>query len=88
MTHPSMRFRCWGQAVVLGVTFAVVLTATATITAVAKPSSSPAASSERRTYTAEESKKLGAEARRLAEAQQHVWDRKMKAVSTSICTGC
>jgi len=65
-----------------------MLTATASIPAEAKPSSSPAAPLERRTYTAEESKKLSDEVRRLAEAQQHIWDRKMKAVSTSICTGC
>jgi len=43
---------------------------------------------ERRTYTAEESRKLGDEAQRLAEARQRVWDLKMRAVSGSICTGC
>ncbi len=47
-----------------------------------------APSTERRTYTADESRKLGDEARRLAEARQSVWDRKMKAISRSVCTGC
>jgi hypothetical protein len=42
----------------------------------------------RRVYTEEESNKLGAEARRKAEARQEGWDRKMKAVSGSICRGC
>jgi hypothetical protein len=88
MTRPSTKLRRSRQAAVAALAFATVLTATAAITAEAKPSSSPAAPLEGRTYTAEESKKLGDEARRLAEAQQRVWDRKMKAVSTSICTGC
>src|SRR3954454_22193607 len=88
MTRPSTKLRRSRQAAVAALAFATVLTATAAITAEAKPSSSPTATLERRTYTAEESKKLGDEARRLAEAQQHIWDRKMKAVSTSICTGC
>jgi len=88
MTHLSTKRRRSRQAAVTALAFAAVLTAIASIPAEAKPSSSPATSLERRTYTAEESKKLGDEARRLAEAQQHIWDRKMKAVSTSICTGC
>src|SRR3954452_16662794 len=88
MAHPSTKLRRSRQAAVAALAFATVLTATASITAEAKPSSSPAAPLERRTYTAEESKTLGDEAGRLAEAQQRVWDRKMKAVSTSICTGC
>jgi hypothetical protein len=88
MTRPSAKLRRSRQAAVAALAFAIVLTATAAITAEAKPSSSPAAPLERRTYTAEESKTLGDEARRRAEAQQRVWDRKMKAVSTSICTGC
>ena len=87
MAHRSPNLRCSGQAVVAGLAFAV-LTAILSIPAEAKPSSSSTAPLEHRTYTAEESKTLGDEARRLAEAQQHVWDRKMKAVSTSICTGC
>jgi len=86
MTHPSMKLRCSGQAVVAS--FAVVLLAIAPITAEAKPSSSPETPLERRTYSAEESKRLGDEAQHLAEVQQHIWDRKMKAVSSSICTGC
>ena len=88
MIRPSTKLRRSRQAAVAALAFATVLTATAPITAEAKPSSSPTASLERRTYTAEESKTLGDEARRRAEAQQRVWDRKMKAVSTSICTGC
>jgi hypothetical protein len=86
MTHPSMKLRCSGQAVVAS--FAAVLLALAPITAEAKPSSSPKTPLERRTYTAEGSKRLGDEAHHLAEVQQHIWDRKMKAVSSSICTGC
>jgi hypothetical protein len=42
----------------------------------------------KRVYTEAESNKLGAEARRQAEARQEGWDRKMKAVSGSICAGC
>ena len=88
MTHRLTKTRCSRHAVAAGLAFAAVLTAIAPITAEAKPSSSHTTLLERRTYTAEESKKLGDEARRLAEVQQHIWDRKMKAVSASICTGC
>ena len=86
--HPSMKLRCSGQAVVASFAFAAVLLAIAPITTEAKPSSSPKTPLERRTYSAEESKRLGDEAQHLAEVQQHIWDRKMKAVSSSICTGC
>ena len=87
MTHPSLKLKLWGQAAVAGLTFAVLLTAIASMTVEAKPSSSRTVPLERRTFTAEESERLGEEARRLAEVQQHSWDRKMKAVSSSICTG-
>ena len=88
MTHPSAKLRRSRQAAVAALAFATVLMAIAPIRAEAKPSFSPAAPLERRTYTAEESKTLGDDARRRAEIQQHIWDRKMKAVSTGICTGC
>jgi hypothetical protein len=42
----------------------------------------------KQTYTHEESTKIGAEVQRLAEERQRGWDRKMKAVSGSICSGC
>lgn len=40
------------------------------------------------TYSYEESARMGAEVQRRAEVRQRGWDRKMKAVSGSICTGC
>ena len=88
MAHRSPKLRCSEQAVVAGLAFAAVLTAIISVPAEAKPSSSSTAPLEHQTYTAEESKRLGDEAQRRAEVQQHIWDRKMKAVSTSICTGC
>src|SRR5215213_6203864 len=72
MAHPSTKLRRSRQAAVAALAFAAVLMAIAPIPAEAKPSSSPAAPLERRTYTAEESKTLGDEARRLAEAQLHI----------------
>jgi hypothetical protein len=54
----------------------------------AKPSPSARVEQERRVYSTEESQKLGDEARRIATARQKAWDRKMKAVSGSICDGC
>jgi len=84
MSDPSTKRRCSG----VGTLATVAMLATiASIAAEAKPSSARA-SITRRTYTAEESKKLGDEAKRLGEAQQRIWDRKMKAVSASICRGC
>jgi hypothetical protein len=88
MAHRSPKLRCSEQAVVAGLAFAAVLTAILSVPAEAKPSSSSTAPLEHRTYTAEESKRLGDEARRRAEVQQDIWDRKMKAVGSSICTGC
>src|SRR3954471_24259506 len=67
MTRPSTTLRRSRQAAVAALAFAAMLTAIASIPAEAKPSSSPAAPLERRTYTAEESKKLGDDARRRAE---------------------
>ena len=54
----------------------------------AVPSPAPHAPTETRTYTAAESKVLGDNARRLAEERQATWDRKMRAATGSICTGC
>ena len=39
-------------------------------------------------YSAEESAALGRAARAKAEAQERVWDRKMKTIARGICTGC
>ena len=44
--------------------------------------------SSSKTYTAEESAAMGRAARTKAEAQERVWDRKMKVISRGICTGC
>lgn len=41
-----------------------------------------------RTYTPEESKKLGDDARRRAQERERVWDRNMKNLGASICKGC
>jgi hypothetical protein len=41
-----------------------------------------------RTYTAEESAAMGRTARAKAEAQERIWDRKMKVITRGICTGC
>ncbi len=39
-------------------------------------------------YTAEESATMARAARAKAEAQERVWDRKMKIITRGICTGC
>lgn len=55
----------------------------------AEPSSSPRVEQGRRpSLSTEEAQKLGDDARRVATARQKAWDRKMKAVSGSICDGC
>jgi hypothetical protein len=46
------------------------------------------ASAPKQVHSEEESNRIGAEARRQAEARQRGWDAKMKAVSGSICRGC
>jgi hypothetical protein len=38
--------------------------------------------------TAEESAAMGRAARVKAEAQERIWDRKMKIITRGICTGC
>jgi hypothetical protein len=86
-THPPTKVGRPGQGLA-ALAFAATLTFMASMTAEAKPPSTPAGAAERRTYTTEESKKLGDEAQDLAEARQRIWDRKMKAVSGSICRGC
>lgn len=73
-----------GRAIAVGLSLLLVLPGVG----VQAKSRAPEAVTERRPYTAEESKRLGDEAQRLAEARQVIWDRKMKAVSGSICTGC
>jgi hypothetical protein len=39
-------------------------------------------------YTAEESAAMAKAARSKAEAQERIWDRKMKVLTRGICTGC
>jgi hypothetical protein len=41
-----------------------------------------------KTYTAEESATLARAARAKANAQERIWDRKMKIITRGICTGC
>jgi hypothetical protein len=41
-----------------------------------------------KSYTAEESAAMGRAARAKAEAQERVWDRKLKIIARGICTGC
>ena len=41
-----------------------------------------------KSYTAEESAAMGRAARTKTEAQERVWDRKMKIITRGICTGC
>ncbi len=41
-----------------------------------------------KTYTADESAALGRAARSKAEAQERIWDLKMKTITRGICTGC
>ena len=86
-THPPMKVGRSGQGLA-ALAFAATLTLMASMVAEAKPPSAPAGAAERRTYTMEESKKLGDEAQDLAEARQRSWDRKMRAVGASICKGC
>ena len=47
-----------------------------------------AAASVSKTYTADESAALGRAARSKAEAQERIWDLKMKTITRGICTGC
>ena len=58
------------------------------VAAQAKSLPSRQAGTERHQYTAEESKRLGDEAQRAAEAKQAIWDQRLRAISGSICTGC
>ena len=41
-----------------------------------------------KSYTAGESAAMGRAARTKAEAQERIWDRKMKTITEGICTGC
>jgi hypothetical protein len=41
-----------------------------------------------KSHTAEESAAMGRAARAKAEAQERIWDRKMKIITRGICTGC
>ena len=88
MTHVSTKpGRLW-QVIAATLALAAMLPSIASTPAEAKPPSSPPAISESRVYTSEESRKLGDAAQRAAEAKQRSWDLKMKAVGSSICTGC
>lgn len=44
--------------------------------------------SSSRSYTVEESATMARAARAKAEAQERIWDRKMKILTRGICTGC
>ena len=44
--------------------------------------------SESKSYNAEESAALGRAARAKGEAQERIWDHKMKTIARGICTGC
>ncbi len=54
----------------------------------AKPAPPRGDPAKRAVISAEETKRLGDAERRRAEAQEPLWDRKMKAWSTDVCTGC
>jgi hypothetical protein len=41
-----------------------------------------------KSYTTEQSAAMGRAARTKAEAQERIWDRKMKIIARGICTGC
>ena len=76
-----------------------IITATAVLalliashSASAKDATEPGAripkASASKSYTAEESAAMGRAARTKAEAQERIWDRKMKIIERGICTGC
>jgi hypothetical protein len=52
------------------------------------PDASPPKVSASKSYTAEESSMMARAARAKAQAQERVWDRKMKILTRGICTGC
>lgn len=54
----------------------------------AAPAAPDAKASTARTYSAEESAAMAQTARRKAEAQERIWDLKMKSIANGICTGC
>jgi hypothetical protein len=43
---------------------------------------------EKKIFTPQESKAIGDAVQKRDEARQKVWDRKMEAVSKSVCVGC
>jgi hypothetical protein len=83
--RPSLASRRAHGALVL---VAALFVVSSGVAVQAKPPPTLQAASERRQDTAEESKRLGDEAQRAAEARQAIWDRKMRSISGSICTGC
>jgi hypothetical protein len=56
--------------------------------AASRPEAATPKVSVAKSYTAEESAAMGRAARAKAEAQERVWDRKMKIITRGICTGC
>jgi hypothetical protein len=66
----------------------VMFLSTGVASAQTRSASGTAAPAAARTYTPEESKKLGDEARRQAQERERVWDRNMKNLGASICKGC
>jgi hypothetical protein len=67
---------------------AVMLASSPGVEAKPAPASPLVTTVKRPVISAEETKRLGDGARRRAEAQESIWDRKMKAWSADICTGC
>jgi hypothetical protein len=56
--------------------------------AATRPEAATPKVSASKSYTAEESAAMGRAARAKAEAQERIWDRKMKIITRGICTGC
>jgi hypothetical protein len=52
------------------------------------PEAGPPEVSASKPITTEESAAMGRAARAKAEAQERIWDRKMKIITRGICTGC
>jgi hypothetical protein len=74
------------------ITTAVLVLVMASHSADAKDRAAPAAGNPKvsasKPYTAEESAAMARAARAKAEAQERIWDRKMKTIARGICTGC
>jgi hypothetical protein len=70
-------------------TLTILTLATLSVTpALGKDAERQTNSQTTRDYTTEESSALGAAADRRAKAQQQQWDKRLNAISGSICRGC